>query len=153
MPMKSGAGDDPFEDDEDDVDKTRQEAQPDPESERADDEGAPVPDAPDVTDVPYGTSRTYSTPGGFEMADIDEANVRDGADREFYMPEGLLEELDLTFDRLNLRYQTEVGRRLNKHPHWYNRLLVLGLAVVGDVDERDMDELQELLDLPEPVED
>jgi len=108
---------------------------------------------PDVTDAPYGTSRTYSTPGGFEMADIGEANVRDGADREFYMPEELLEELDLTFDRLNLRYQTEVGRRLNKHPHWYNRLLVLGLAVVGDVDERDMDELQELLNLPEPAED
>lgn len=116
-----------------------------------DDEAAT--DAPDVVDAPYGTSRTYSTPGGFEMADIDEANVRDGADREFYMPKELLEELDLTFDRLNLRYQTEVGRRLNKHPHWYNRLLVLGLAVIGDVDERDMDELQELLDLPEPAED
>jgi len=112
-----------------------------------------APNAPGVTDAPYGTSSTYSTPGGFEMTDIDEANVRDGADREFYMPPELLEELDLTFDRLNLRYQTEVGRRLNKHPHWYNRLLVLGLAVVGDVDERDMDELQELLNLPEPAED
>jgi hypothetical protein len=148
MPMKSGAGDDPFADADDDADETRQEDET--VTKTADGETGPVPD---VVDAPYGTSRTYSTPGGFEMADIDEANVRDGADREFYMPKELLEELDLTFDRLNLRYQTEVGRRLNKHPHWYNRLLVLGLAVIGDVDERDMDGLQELLDLPEPAED
>jgi len=105
-------------------------------------------DGTDDTHAPYGASRTYYTPEGFALKRIDDTSVRDGADREFYIPQELLDEIDLAFDTLNLRYRREHGRSLNKHPHWYNRLLVIGLATIGDVSERDIDDLVEELSLP-----
>jgi len=126
----------------------------DADSEEATDPESNGPDVTDETDgphVPYGAFRTPRTPEGFGVKDIDASSVRDGATREIYMPQELLDELDLAYEELNLRYQREYGRSLHKHPHWYNRLLVIGLASIGDVGERDLNDLVDELGLPRSV--
>lgn len=76
-----------------------------------------------------------------------ETALRDRPTQLLYLEEDFLEELELSFGELNLRFQREHGEELEKNRHWYPRLLALGLEQVGDVRERDLEELEDVLGL------
>lgn len=65
-----------------------------------------------------------------------------------YLDEEFLRELELMFDELNLRYKREYGESLQKNRDFYPNLLRLGLEQLGDIRERDLDDIEAILDLP-----
>jgi hypothetical protein len=64
-----------------------------------------------------------------------------------YLPPEFHKEIDLTFEELNLRFRRERDRKLEKNKDFYAGLLRLGLERLGDVRDRELDEVEELLDL------
>jgi hypothetical protein len=73
--------------------------------------------------------------------------VRELETKLLYLDDEFLQELELTFDELNLRYKREYGEELQKNRDYYPALLQLGLEQLGDVRDQDLAELEATLDL------
>lgn len=73
--------------------------------------------------------------------------VREQQRKTLYLPDSLVDEAELAFDALNLRWRQEGNDPLEKHPDFYEQLLRNALDELGDVQERDLDELADELDL------
>lgn len=87
--------------------------------------------------------------GGDERRDDDDRGLttREMQSQMLYLPPEFHKEVDLTFEELNLRFRRERDRKLEKNRDFYLGLLQLGLAELGDVGDRELDEVEELLDL------
>lgn len=99
-------------------------------------------------------SNTPSTPMTDQAQETSqtEARARDRPVRELetkllYLDDEFLQELELTFDELNLRYKREYGEELQKNRDYYPALLQLGLEQLGDVRDQDLEEIEEILDI------
>ncbi|WP_192498532.1 hypothetical protein [Halorussus halophilus] len=88
--------------------------------------------------------QTTETP---DDSDGDELTTREMQSQMLYLDPELYRELDLTFEELKLRYRRERDDKLQKNKDFYAGLLRLGLAQLGDVRERELDEIEDDLDL------
>lgn len=84
-----------------------------------------------------------------KMEDGDDSplTTREMQSQMLYLPPEFHKEIDLTFEELNLRFRRERDRKLEKNKDFYAGLLRLGLERLGDVRDRELDEVEELLDL------
>jgi len=73
--------------------------------------------------------------------------VRELETKLLYLDDEFLQELELIFDELNLRYKRKHGDELQKNRDYYPALLQLGLEQLGDVRDQDLEELEEILDI------
>lgn len=103
--------------------------------------------APDASKA----SNTQKTPATHETTETDEGEgpIREQKTKLLYLDEDFLRELELTFDELNLRYKREYGEALQKNRDFYPNLLRLGLEQLGDIRERDLNDIEAILDLPQ----
>lgn len=85
--------------------------------------------------------------GGREAGDEPSLTTREMQSQMLYLAPEFHKEVDLTFEELNLRFRRERDRKLEKNKDFYAGLLRLGLERLGDVRDRDLDEVEELLDL------
>lgn len=69
----------------------------------------------------------------------EKTSVKDRPNVLMYLPEDLHEELDLTFDELNLQCKKEHGKALEKNRDYYPAIVKAGLE--------NMDRVEDLLDL------
>lgn len=84
---------------------------------------------------------------GRESGDGSPLTTREMQSQMLYLPPEFHKEIDLTFEELNLRFRRERDRKLEKNKDFYAGLLRLGLERLGDVRDRELDEVEELLDL------
>lgn len=101
--------------------------------------------ASDSADADGNSSK--QSPVSSEDDSSDELTTREMQSQMLYLDPELYRELDLTFEELKLRYRREHDDKLQKNKDFYAGLLRLGLAELGDVRERDLDELEDDLDL------
>ncbi|MGQ3723563.1 hypothetical protein [Natrialba aegyptia] len=101
----------------------------------------------DDTDDMNATPDTEHTADALDTDDANGTPVREQQRKTLYLPEALVDEAELAFDALNLRWRQEGNDPLEKHPDFYEQLLRNALDELGDVQERDLDELADELDL------
>ena len=102
--------------------------------------------ATDAERVDAGQS-SETTGTDAEQDGDDELTTREKQSQMLYLAPELYRELDLTFEELKLRYRRERDGKLQKNRDFYAGLLRLGLAQLGDVRERDLDDIDDDLDL------
>lgn len=81
-----------------------------------------------------------------ETAD-EELTTREMQSQMLYLRPDFHRKLDITFEELNLRFRRERDQKLQKNRDFYAGLLRLGLERLEDVDDRDLEEVEELLGL------
>ena len=104
--------------------------------------GSPATDAEHV-----GVEQTSETTAVAGDDDDGELTTREMQSQMLYLAPELYRELDLTFEELKLRYRRERDDKLQKNRDFYAGLLRLGLAQLGDVRERELDDIEDDLGL------
>lgn len=115
---------------------------------------SPASDAEETGQTPSAgkASNTPQTDDSASTPDTSTASktpIRERPTKLLYLEDEFKDELELTFDELNLKYKREHGEKLNQNEHFYPQLLRLALDELGDVRDRDLSELEALLDLPD----
>lgn len=87
------------------------------------------------------------TPDASDTGDTDGTPVREQKRKTLYLPPDLVEDLELTYDAINLRWRQAGNEPLEKHPDYYEQLLRHALEDLGDVQERDLEEIADMLGL------
>lgn len=103
-------------------------------SQRFDDEPDDADDQPDESQSDKASKRAKTSKTDLS----EETPVKDRPTALMYLPEELIEELDIRFDELNARYKREHGEALGKNRHWYPAVIKAGL---------EGKDLEEILDL------
>lgn len=119
--------------------------------------------ASETADADRGGDATGHRAGGADTADTDtdadvDADTDASEDHEdlttrekqaqmLYLEPEFHKELDLAFQQLDLRFRRDRDRNLQKNRDFYAGVLRLGLEQLGDPGDRDLDEIEELLDL------
>jgi len=98
-------------------------------------------DSNDATD----TKSALGTGDTTDTADT----VRERKRKTLYLPEEFVDELELTFDAINLRWRQAGNDPLEKHPDFYEQLLRNALEDLNDVQDRDLEEIVDELGLRE----
>lgn len=112
-----------------------------PETDQADEAGqaSETGEAHEASNTPNASEAT-----GTPVA--DETPIRELPTKLLYLEEDVKEELELAFDEVNLRYKRETGEELQENRHWWPVLLRLGYEALGDVEDLDLEEFEELLE-------
>jgi len=106
-------------------------------------------DTPDTTDMSETktTTNTDDTVDQTDTTDTDVIPTREWTRKTIYAPDEFVDEMELTFDELNIKYRREHGEKLEKHADYYYPLLQYALEQLGNVRDRDLEEIEEMLGL------
>lgn len=85
------------------------------------------------------TSKIEKTSKSGKTSKTEKRSVKDRPSVLMYLPQDLYEELDLTYDQLNLQCKRKHGDAIAKNRDWYPAVVQAGLE--------NTDRLKELLDL------
>lgn len=89
------------------------------------------------------TDEQPSVETGAQTGDSDETPQREKAKQMVYLEDDVKDDLDVAFQTLALRYRRDRGEDLQKSRDFLEPLLKSALEELGDVAERDLDELDE----------
>ncbi len=73
--------------------------------------------------------------------------IRDKKTKLMYLDEDLLNQLEITFDEINLMYKRKYGEQLQKNKHYYPKLLEIALKKLENPREKEIEEIENLLDI------